>query len=123
MLRKLKTIHWPASTKEQSLPAAQPSHAQEYASASVAAFLEHISPLAHGMEGKIASLRVLLRNAKMRVLDESGPIFDVCAQVWATYISGRKRKQTVIYLWVIALGIALGLVVELAMQVTTVLPN
>jgi hypothetical protein len=125
MLRKLKTIQWPGATKEQSLPALL-SEAQEYISTSVAALWERLAPLARGMEGRIVSLHGLLRNTfrstKLRVLDDGHAILQVCTELWTTY-TGRRRRQTVIYLWVIALGIALGLAVELAPQISALLQN
>ena len=75
------------------------------------------------MDGKIVSLRALLRNTKLRVLDDGHAILHVCTELWTTYTSGRKRKQTFIYFFVIALGIALGLVVELSLQISGLLPN
>ena len=122
MLRKHKTIQWLGTTKEQPLPALL-SEAQEYISASVAALLEYLAPLARGMEGKIVALRALLRDTKLRVFDDGHAILHVCTELWTTYTTGRRRRQTIIYLCLIALGIALGLVVELSLQISPLLTN
>ncbi len=39
------------------------------------------------------------------------------------FISRRWRKKNSLYLWVIAWGIILGLVVELSLQIAALLPN
>jgi hypothetical protein len=48
-----------------------------------------------------------------------GIILTISAAFWAGCISKRRRKQNLIYLWVIACAIALGLAVELSLQLST----
>jgi hypothetical protein len=134
MLTKNNPVESPEPTTEQALPQiqereaqeneVQESEAQESTSTSVAALLpeEQPSPLAQEMHRRIVLLHALYKSTELKVLDDAhtvlGIILGICAGVWATCISKRRRKQNLIYLWVIAWAIAFGLAVELTLQVS-----
>ena len=122
MFSKHNPVQSQGTTRERPLPAVQPSQFQEYFSALLAALPEHLTRIARGTNKRIASLRALLGNMKLRVMESGHEISDVSAALWTAYVSRRKRKHSFVYLWVIALGVALGLAVELSLKIATLLP-
>lgn len=124
MLHKHKTMEWPSGTKEQPLQVVQQSEAQDGTSPSVAALLpEPLSPPAQDLDKRIVALLALYKNTELRVLDDAHTILSICAGLWAMFISRRWRKKNRLYLWVIAWGIILGLVVELSLQIAALMAN
>ena len=128
MLTKHNPVESPGPTTEQALQIqeseVQESEAQESTSTSVAALLpeEQPSPLAQEMHRRIVLLHALYKSTELKVLDDAhtvlGIILRMSAALWAGCISKRRRKQNLIYLWVIACAIAIGLAVELTLQIS-----
>jgi hypothetical protein len=140
MLTKQNPVESPGPTTEQAPPRfqgsevpasedhgseVQKSDPQESTSTSVAALSpeEQLSPLAQEMHRRIVFLHALYKSTELKVLDDAhtvlGIILTISAAFWAGCISKRRRKQNLIYLWVIACAIALGLAVELSLQLST----
>lgn len=129
MLSNHNPVESSAPTTEQALPQIQESQiqeseARESTSTSVAALLpeEQVSPLAQEMHQRIVFLHALYKSTELKVLDDAhtvlGIILRISARLWAGCISKRRRKQNLVYLWVIACAITLGLVVELTLQIS-----